>query len=1142
VSLILEQTKGWLLRHVHQPGSTPRGAMVQLLRVVVQQQQQQQHEQQEQCSLVELSDGLYVVRGLVMPCAMRELLDDDSELSLHKLVGALLALDAFRVHSTARFDSLGLVITRFSVAGGEGSAPFKADELRELNRHPQVLSLLNRCALLQSDDALRVSSVGPDHGTPGDAMRALLDATFSVDDAAAPRSRDAGIDARLLHWPRLQVPADADALHRSVPGFLRSEPSPAAALFSNDFGATPFVPAGAVAVDSASGDSNNALGALDLAGADFGGFDDVYDAATDDDVASSVPQYAPPVLRESQSEVLELASGHVAAAQALVPVSQMDEEDATASIPAGATGNGEEPSTDGIVMPAELDFTERLADAPTRGNNDDSESSPCPPTPPRTGAIKKARTSAKMKPLALPEQEQQQPPPPPPPTTLVESPKSVEAPDLLDVLFARQEAAAKLAAAAASVVVATSESEMPPPPLPLKRTTPKRAPATQSEPASAAVDADDSTSMSRAQRRRDLLSPQSLASTETSSSATRAPTQGSVQSSESPLQKSGTVATMSPGDHKRVEPDDDAPRGSASSAAPTVNAGLALKALAWLRQQRRDATPLRHGARQSAAETPGVHPRPAKVTTKHTPIPESQEGDDDDDDSEEAEEAEDDATRDLQSERSKSHVRSTPDDVIMPEQVDTAATPTLPKQSGAAPPSDETVPVAAVAVTAPATVVDAGTADTAGVVASTPTHAGKMVASSLSPDGGAVEAAAAAATTTMTTIIVAPVEEMTSPPGVQQRLPAQPSVLPQDVANSSPSLDVAPGNAVLERYEDDDEHRVGQKRARAMGFVPFVSLEKYVAQRRVELGLAAAGVRVLAYPLAGYLFWPAMIDNDSAQIGLVPCSALTNVVVDNTPPSEEDEDDENDDPVVFSGPKVERSKRRKRKPRRAAADNSDEPEVVVVERKRPDVVVLEECNDDADAVRQVLSRRTKADDAAADVDEPAMRPSDSPPRRKRARVILSASSPLTDSNVATRSSSVAAGQRTLTQLWKGDVGDESASEDIVVMLSQSDDAAPANGSDGADGAGDETEDDGTTLSSSLLDDSSMVEADDEDEIEDERETQSAPWLERSKPRAGGFDYVSGVGRAANAPLSSVPTRFAAVFPKPRPRTYSRANN
>jgi hypothetical protein len=220
---------------------------------------------------------------------------------------------------------------------------------------------------------------------------------------------------------------------------------------------------------------------------------------------------------------------------------------------------------------------------------------------------------------------------------------------------------------------------------------------------------------------------------------------------------------------------------------------------------------------------------------------------------------------------------------------------------------------------------------------------------------------------------------------------------------------------------------------------------------------------------------------------------------------------------------------------------------VVVERKRPDVVVLEECHDDADAVRQVLSRRTKADDAAADVDEPAMRPSDSPPRRKRARVILSASSPLTDSNVATRSSSVAAGQRTLTQLWKGDVGDESASEDIVVMLSQSDDdaakRAPANGSDGADGAGDETEDDGTTLSSSLLDDSSMVEADDEDEIEDdERETQSAPWLERSKPRAGGFDYVSGVGRAANAPLSSVPTRFAAVFPKPRPRTYSRANN
>jgi hypothetical protein len=729
---------------------------------------------------------------------------------------------------------------------------------------------------------------------------------------------------------------------------------------------------------------------------------------------------------------------------------------------------------------------------------------------------------------------------------------------LLDVLFARQEAAAKPAAvAAANVVVATSESEMPPPPLPLKRTTPKRAPATQSEPASAPVDVDDSTSMSRAQRRRDLQSPQSLASTETSSSATRALTQGSVQSSESPLQKSGTVATMSPGDQKRVEPDDDAPRGSASSAASVVNAGLALKALAWLRQQRRDATPLRHGVHRSAAETPGVHPRPAKVTTKHTPIPESQEGDDDDD-SEEAEEAEDDATRDLQSERSKSHVRSTPDDVIMPKQVDKAATPTVPKQSGAAPPSDEAVPVAtvaAVAVTAPATVVDPGTADTIGVVASTPTHAGKMVASSLSPDGGAVAVEAPPTmTTTTTTIIVAPVEEMTSPPGVQQRLPAQPSVLPQDVAKSSPSLDVAPGNAVLERYEDDDEHRVGQQRARAMGFVPFVSLEKYVAQRRVELGLAAAGVRVLAYPLAGYLFWPAMIDNDSAQIGLVPCSALTNVVVDNTPPSEEDEEDENDDPVVFSGPKVERSKRRKRKQRRAADENSDEPEVVVIERKRPDVVVLEERNNDdadADGVRQVLSRRKKADDdddaaADVDVDEPAKRPSDSPPRRKRARVILSASSPLTDSIVATRSSSVAAGQRTLTQLWKGDVADdESSSEDIVVMLSQSDgdddDAvkqAPANGSDE-----DESEDDGTTLSSSLLDDSSMVEADDEDEIvDDERETQSAPWLERSKPRAGGFDYVSGVGRAANAPLSSVPTRFAAVFPKPRPRTYSRAQN
>jgi hypothetical protein len=129
------------------------------------------------------------------------------------------------------------------------------------------------------------------------------------------------------------------------------------------------------------------------------------------------------------------------------------------------------------------------------------------------------------------------------------------------------------------------------------------------------------------------------------------------------------------------------------------------------------------------------------------------------------------------------------------------------------------------------------------------------------------------------------------------REPESPPI-PQDVAASAPSLDVAPGNAILEQYEDDKTHAVGSQRARALGFLPFIAKEKHVASKRTELGLGAAGVRLLARPIRGHLYWPAILDNDSGQIGLVPCSVLTHVVVDNTP--QHDSFDIADDVIVFS--------------------------------------------------------------------------------------------------------------------------------------------------------------------------------------------------------------------------------------------------
>ena len=102
--------------------------------------------------------------------------------------------------------------------------------------------------------------------------------------------------------------------------------------------------------------------------------------------------------------------------------------------------------------------------------------------------------------------------------------------------------------------------------------------------------------------------------------------------------------------------------------------------------------------------------------------------------------------------------------------------------------------------------------------------------------------------------------------------------LPEGVVESELSCDTQPANTALELYECDNEFDAGRERALAHRFVPFRARQRFAATRRAELGLAAGGVRVLAAPLANYLWWPALLDNDSGQIGIVPCTVLETIL------------------------------------------------------------------------------------------------------------------------------------------------------------------------------------------------------------------------------------------------------------------------